>query len=377
MKYTRITAALLATAAALFVTAGTVSSFAWAGPLTPAAGPVTGSYKTLSEVEPRIAVNATNTPGDNATLFIINQPGSYFLTGNINTSAMRSAIRINSDDVTIDLSGFTINGSGDSIGTASGILATAPHRNIVIRGGGIRGFRGYGIIGPMSLAHFEDLAIANCGLGQLEVLNADNSIARNIRITAIAGEAALTLGNNALVEDCTVEGGFLGISIQSGTITRCTVANVAGVGIRSGGGIVSDCTVSNITNAGSFNNGGIVAGNGTRIERCILRNCVPCGVFVGGTTDLTACTFYNCGKGVLASTFASGKCRIEGNTFSGSTTAAVSLETPRHLVIGNRFTGNAANIVAVAGSTLGEVLNFSSGGTLTGANTHGAANLIY
>ena len=66
-------------AAGLITAAGLVV----AGPLTPPAGPVASTYKTLSEVEPRIAINAANTPGNAANLFIINQPGSYYLTGNI------------------------------------------------------------------------------------------------------------------------------------------------------------------------------------------------------------------------------------------------------------------------------------------------------
>ena len=42
-----------------------------AGPLTPPAGPVASSFKTLGEVEPRIAITAANTPGAPT-----NSPGS-------------------------------------------------------------------------------------------------------------------------------------------------------------------------------------------------------------------------------------------------------------------------------------------------------------
>ena len=51
------------------------------GPLAPpgAAAPTT---KTLDQVEPRIAINSTNTPGDADSLYKITQPGSSYLTGN-------------------------------------------------------------------------------------------------------------------------------------------------------------------------------------------------------------------------------------------------------------------------------------------------------
>ena len=39
--------------------------------------------KTLDQVEARIIVNATNTPGDGTNSYIISAPGSYYLTGNI------------------------------------------------------------------------------------------------------------------------------------------------------------------------------------------------------------------------------------------------------------------------------------------------------
>ncbi|MCH8150310.1 MAG: hypothetical protein IH987_20420, partial [Planctomycetes bacterium] len=46
--------------------AATVGGIIWvsAGNLNPPSGPVTPTMKTLTEVEPRIAINATNTPGD-------------------------------------------------------------------------------------------------------------------------------------------------------------------------------------------------------------------------------------------------------------------------------------------------------------------------
>ena len=37
--------------------------------------------ESLDQAEARIIVNATNTPGDATTTFIISQPGSYYLTG--------------------------------------------------------------------------------------------------------------------------------------------------------------------------------------------------------------------------------------------------------------------------------------------------------
>jgi len=107
------------------------------GPLDPPAGPVTSTYKTLSEVQPRIAINAANTPGDAGNLFRITQPGSYYLTGNITGVAAKHGISINASNVTIDLMGFTVQGAA---GAPSGITTTTtPLNNLCIRNGFVSG----------------------------------------------------------------------------------------------------------------------------------------------------------------------------------------------------------------------------------------------
>jgi hypothetical protein len=85
----RRTAITVVSALILVATAGLLI----AGPLTPPAGPVTSTYKPLSDVEPRIAINAVNTPGDSSSVFLITQPGSYYLTGNVRESLASTGSR--------------------------------------------------------------------------------------------------------------------------------------------------------------------------------------------------------------------------------------------------------------------------------------------
>src|SRR6185295_5336210 len=53
--------------AGLVVVVGTLATFG--GPLDPPAGPVAPTGKTLTEVQPRTAVNAANTPGTPTAVF--------------------------------------------------------------------------------------------------------------------------------------------------------------------------------------------------------------------------------------------------------------------------------------------------------------------
>src|SRR5689334_13892270 len=85
------------------------------GTLTPP-GPPAPSMKTLSEIEPRIAISSL-------PLTIVT-PGSYYLTGNL--SATSTGITVTARDVTIDLNGFTL--TGDS--AHDGISASATAANL-------------------------------------------------------------------------------------------------------------------------------------------------------------------------------------------------------------------------------------------------------
>src|SRR5438105_11935725 len=82
-----------------------------------------------------IEVNSINTPGDATAEFVISQPGSYCLPGNVVGVSGKSGIRIDADDVTLDLAGYGMIGVSGSL---SGILINN-HLRIAIRNGSIAG----------------------------------------------------------------------------------------------------------------------------------------------------------------------------------------------------------------------------------------------
>src|SRR5687768_5755354 len=111
------------------------------GSLTPP-GPPAPTMKRLDEVEPRTNLQATPAPAGVDTTnanyhFIINQPGSYYLSANLGVTKA-NGIQINAEGVTLDLNGFEISRVGGSGGDGIQISVTA-HR-VKLLNGSVKGF---------------------------------------------------------------------------------------------------------------------------------------------------------------------------------------------------------------------------------------------
>jgi hypothetical protein len=113
------------------------------GTLTPPSGAFVGgapapTMKSLDQIEARTPLGAV---GGSFAAISIDSPGSYVLLGNLSVRA-GDGITINSDNVTLDLNGFTISSSANP---ASGIAISisGAYSAISIRNGHIRGTTNY------------------------------------------------------------------------------------------------------------------------------------------------------------------------------------------------------------------------------------------
>lgn len=108
------------------------------GPLTPPGAPAP-TMKTLQQVEPR--TDLATVPGSASADHVIDTPGSYYLSGNLNITK-NSGIEIRSSGVTLDLMGFRLSrsalGLSDAIKISLGGLTDITIRNGHISGPNIR-----------------------------------------------------------------------------------------------------------------------------------------------------------------------------------------------------------------------------------------------
>ncbi len=212
--------------------------------------------------------------------FTVSQPGSYRLTRNLDLSAASvstSAITVASDDVTIDLGGFTIQGpvtctgspvsSCSATGSGRGIAAST-HTNIVVTHGVVRGFGNAGVdVGGNS--RVEDVHVSHNGSSGIVAGNslAGGSIVRGCTASS-NGIAGISGGPNSLIEGNTArDNKFDGIAGRNDSTIRDNLARhngTDGIDVMEGSVVAGNSAYDNGSD-------GIEAGADTVITRNTAR----------------------------------------------------------------------------------------------------------
>lgn len=268
------------------------------GSLTPPAGPPAPVFKTLDQVEARTPVTAETCPGSATAVYVISNPGSYYLTGNINGQSGKTAIQINATAVTLDLNGFNLNAA---VGSTKGIAVTALIGPVVIRNGILRNWPQQGIQFTNAVEFtIEDVTVYGVSGRGIDTLGAGTIERVSVRGAKDYGifcdGAPQVVVRDCKVESVTSTGLAVGIHAPNGLVSRCSVATVSGggasasvAGIHAGSGTVESCNVRGVTQTGS----GRVAG----IEYAdTVTNCTITQITGNGSTasPLEAAGIYLC-----------------------------------------------------------------------------------
>ncbi|MBN1475790.1 right-handed parallel beta-helix repeat-containing protein, partial [Candidatus Sumerlaeota bacterium] len=367
-----------------------------------------GSPMSTPGPEPRVAVNADNTPGDSDSKFRITSPGSYYLTDNIRLGVAWNAIEIGASNVTLDLNGFTLGRSSFiQQPPLSGIVADSGVENVAVRSGTVVGFTQVGV----------------------DLSNARNTLVDQI-IVSSSGDDGIWTGENSVVTRCVAEdnggagihaggGGIVDQSIASGNdddgmstgasgvVTRCVAEGNGGTGIHAGeGSALESCTSMSNTEDGihvgsgstirgcvasrnTFN--GFHAGTGSTVVGCTAFDNEQSGISTGGSTVVQCTARENTSHGIFAGAGClilnntcsnngvgtgdgAGICvtgtplsRVEGNSVSGND-QGIEVEAGDCIIIRNIASGNTTDYDLNAANPRGPIIDVSAGGDITSTN---------
>jgi parallel beta-helix repeat protein len=331
------------------VLAGSIvpAALAAAGPLNPPAGPVTSTYKTLSEVEPRIAVNATNTPGDSVALFVISSPGSYYLTGNISGVSGKKGIKIQANNVSLDLNGFALMGNG--VGDDAIYSLNSNISNLTVRNGLIRDWIKEGVDAYNSTScRIEGVQVENSVNGY-GIITGPNSVITGCTIRGSA--AGVVTSTGAVVRDCTAIGNLVGFAMGTGTtVTGCTAQDsTAGYGFQTGTG----CTLSQCTSNHNLGTTGY-------------------GFDLGSGNTVIGCSAYNNDLDGFHTQSGATNVLINGcNSFTNRGNGIKTENGVGFTLSGNNCSRNNLNGIQVSGSSTVISNTCEDNGTLVSASTSG------
>jgi hypothetical protein len=327
----------------LFLTAAAPTLLhAQGGSLTPPAGPIEPTMKSLDIIEARIAVNDTTCPGNASSVHIISQPGSYYLTANVATESKSVGILITSDDVFLDLNGFSII---RLTGTAGNAIDIGSRKRIHIFNGKIIGgtTQTGGVFTP---AGWQDGISSTQPTSTMLVVS-------DIHVMGVRRR------------------GIFGGWATSNRIERCIVDTCGEMGIT--GSWISDCVVRN-----TFDDA-INAGNGS--SHGLVRNCYAQSVgtgegIAGSLTDIEHSKGFSVsGIGVWGSSVSNSSGISQSGTGMVAVNATNCVGTSETGTNGMNISGTASycratrsnGVAMTAGIAIGCT---SGGGTITSAQKH-------
>ena len=295
------------------------------GNLTPP-GPPAPTMKSLGQIEPRTPIGTLP--------YSISNSGSYYLTTNLTGTA---GIQIRTNNVSLDLEGFTLTGNGSGYG-----IEIFNETNIVVCNGNmVQWYIGLYAAGAYS-CRFEHLICSQDAEG-------------------------ISAGSLAIASECMASGNSLdGMDFEGGSrIINCSARYNGGYGINAG-------TEANVTGCVADYNGQ----DGIFLDRGMVKDCLAEGNTNNGINCFINCLAENnkCLNNKLAGVASEqGGNRFDGNDVTGNGFGIQAGNTTGNLIIRNTATQNGTNYNVEAGNTEGPVV--TSGGIGSVVNPY--ANLSY
>ncbi len=360
------------------------------GNLSPAAGPVAPTMKTLQQVEPRVPLDTV--PGNAEAMHVITQPGSYYLTQCESlTPGKQTWVRVGASDVSIDMMGFDVDGALDPAGVGVRPTGEATYNNLVVRNGGFsRWYQGINATdggyfqgGLLDSLRFDNMLLTGALAPDFAVVS--NCSAQN------CGADGLVMYNGGTFKDCSSRGSGTGFNCGHGATLQNCQAQDCGTGFYC----FYDNSLSNCAavycGTGFYGNGGhtLLTCNAQKcgygfvfFDRCLLNSCSAAfsandGLQLSAQNSVTNCNFSE-NSTVGVHLFGSGNtvtgCNASYNGGLGLRTESASgNNTIRENTVTECF---ASGGIEINGSQSRIEANHVTGCAATGIVVYGAANLV-
>ncbi|MDB6066671.1 MAG: hypothetical protein JWR26_2879 [Pedosphaera sp.] len=300
--------------------------------------------KTLDQVEARIPVQSL--ANSSSGLYVISQPGSYYLTGNINGVSGKNGIEVSASNVSIDLNGYSLLGGSSG---QNAIIASGAVNGLTVRNGMISYWNGKGIgASGASFTQFRQLTVTSCAGGGIQGL----------------GRCLLT---DCIVDQCGSAVGGFGISVQNDArIENCVVSTTQ----NGNDGITVDygSVISHTTSGENTGSGIVTLGGFVRVENCKAFGNQVDGVRVASSfaeiIDTDTC--YNGNSSNLTTAagihITGSKARIDHCSASNNNARGIVVETSNGftVVTRNSATGNSTNYVIAAGNRPATIITYTA-----------------
>jgi hypothetical protein len=291
--------------------------------------------KTLDQIEARVAINPTNTPGDADSQFRITQAGSYYLTQNWTVGVAKHGIEVAAFPVTIDLNGYTLTsfpGSLDGVHDASGA------GQIIVRNGVIREFGGAGV--NIAGGLIEDVVVSGCD-GDGFVVGAGASLRDCVaRDNGGVGFTDNNAPGGRTLVNCVAENSDAGFVLTRATLRDCVSIDGSS---SLAGFVVSNSTLDGCASIGADGQAGIMATAST-LTACIVESSLAEGFDVRASTLLNCVARNNAGIGIRALGSTLSNCVADSNDDIGIQLSGGSASNCRAT---SNFIGFLANGAAV------------------------------
>lgn len=211
MNRNSVLVAAMGCATALVISA----MLARAGNLNPDPGPVSPTMKTLDDIEPRIPLGIGTSPSSPTASIFIDQPGSYYLTGDITGESGKVGIAVVADDVTIDLNSYALRGVPGSLAG----VGTSPGLRLCVCNGAIVGWEGGGVATSSEQVTLRDLSVRDNGGSGISV--GEHSLIERCHVSGNGSDGVFAEDYSRIHDTTSINNGLRGFNIQAVRMSRC------------------------------------------------------------------------------------------------------------------------------------------------------------